>query len=120
MSRFGFSKLAKLPELNDALRQLDGWVESHPYETFLDPRRLTRELKTTSPVLIASALAFLASKGALQPAFKVIAPNHVLADPIFPTLEELRKSGKIFDTDHDSFDPKTADVVQVFLLPSHG
>jgi hypothetical protein len=119
MSRIDFSRLAKQPELKDTLRQIDGWVERHPHETFLDPRRLTRELRAASPVLLAAALSVLAGNGVVKPAFKVIAPNHVMADETFSTLDEIKSLNTIYDTDHDPFDPNAADVVQVFLLPEH-
>lgn len=120
MSPTDFSKLMKkLPQLADALGQVESWIKAHPHETFLDPRRLTRELHGASPVLLAAALASLASSGAVKPIFKVLAPNHVWADGEFESPEHILKQKRLYDTDQEPFDPREGDVLQVFLLPSH-
>lgn len=118
MSPTDFSKLMnKRPQLSDALGKIRGWLEMHSGEPFLDPRRLTRELPGVSPVTITAALTALAIEGALRPAFKVIGPNHVLADGEFESIDAVLKSGPIRDTDEDTFNPRDAEVLQVFLVP---
>jgi hypothetical protein len=114
MSPIDFASLpSEHPELRDGFDRLAAWLDTHPSATFLDPRRLARELKGVSPVVIAFTLHVLAEYGKLRRAYRVIAPtNHVLADGTFAAPEEI--PARLTDTSDTEFDTAEGDLVQVF------
>jgi hypothetical protein len=116
MSRINFDTLAvQRPDLGRVWLRLSDWFGKHPRLSFVDLRRLARELPDVSTLELAQATQDLVQRGLLQPVYRVMTPDGVLLDRDFPSPVDVpARMPNRFHT--QTFDTSEGDIVAGFTL----
>lgn len=117
MSQVNFDALAnEHPELRQALRVLQVWMEKNRNIHLIVPRILYREISKVEPEIkpetLARALRVLTREGLLQQVYKVVTPNGVLAEGEFDDPTQI--PSRLPDRREKYFDTDDSDVIPVF------
>lgn len=118
MSRINFEPLrAEFPQLVAVWNGLEEWIVQHPDEEFLDPSRLSVELRPLPPVAIINGLLTLVSRGDVQPRYKVRTPAGVLLGGEYETPEQIPKT--LSDRlERHWFSVEKSNILPVFRVPA--
>jgi len=96
------------------LREVAGWIRSHPQWEVLDPRELSKSLARVDAWTLVAALSLLVEKGPFRQVYKVVTPSGVLADGTFDDPRSI--PARLPDRWNENFETAEADVVAVLTV----
>lgn len=113
MSSSVFANLRKShPALSKVLAGIEKWFAAHSTLQVVDPRRVRRSLKGSSPEELGEALSLLVDRGYFDQLYAVELPNGVLlSEPLVPT--PLDMPDRLRDRYDNPINTSTAHLVPV-------